>query len=198
MYNKIILLSNIFFLRFLPNFGFLLPILHFCAIIIIMNDKNQKYRLELDLGTNSIGWCIYSLDGNNKPEVLIDMGVRIFSDGRDPKTKEPLVVERRTARGLRRILHRRKQRRKQMFCLLQEQGLMPNDAVQATALKSLNPYELRVRALDAKLEPYELGRVLFNLSVRRGFKSNRKEAVQEKEKDSQNDTKSHLQRQRLR
>jgi len=158
--------------------------------MIFMNDKNQRYRLGLDLGTNSIGWCIYSLDGNNKPEALIDMGVRIFSDGRDPKTKEPLAVERRTARGLRRILHRRKQRRKQMFCLLQEQGLMPNDAVQATALKSLNPYELRVRALDAKLEPYELGRVLFNLSVRRGFKSNRKEAVQEKEKDSQNDTKS--------
>ena len=155
-----------------------------------MSDKNQKYRLGLDLGTNSIGWCIYSLDGSNKPETLIDMGVRIFSDGRDPKTKEPLAVERRTARGLRRILHRRKLRRKQMFRLLQEQGLMPNDVSEAVALKSLNPYELRVKALDAKLEPYELGRVLFNLSVRRGFKSNRKEAVQEKEKDSQNDAKS--------
>ena len=155
-----------------------------------MSDKNQKYRLGLDLGTNSIGWCIYSLDGSNKPDSLIDMGVRIFSDGRDPKTKEPLAVERRTARGLRRILHRRKLRRKQMFRLLQEQGLMPNDASEAAALKSLNPYELRVKALDAKLEPYELGRVLFNLSVRRGFKSNRKEAVQEKEKDSQNDAKS--------
>lgn len=155
-----------------------------------MNDKNQKYRLGLDLGTNSIGWCIYSLDVDNKPETLIDMGVRIFSDGRDPKTKEPLAVERRTARGLRRILHRRKLRRRQMFRLLQEQGLMPNDASEAAALKSLNPYELRVKALDIKLEPYELGRALFNLSVRRGFKSNRKEAVQEKEKDSQNDAKS--------
>ena len=155
-----------------------------------MNNKNQKYRLGLDLGTNSIGWCIYSLDGNNTPEALIDMGVRIFSDGRDPKTKEPLAVERRTARGLRRILYRRKLRRKQMFRLLQEQGLMPNDAASAAQLKSLNPYELRVKALDAKLDSYELGRVLFNLSVRRGFKSNRKEAIQEKEKDSQNDAKS--------
>ena len=119
-----------------------------------MNDKNQRYRLGLDLGTNSIGWCIYSLDGNNKPDALIDMGVRIFSDGRDPKTKEPLAVERRTARGLRRILYRRKLRRKQMFRLLREQGLMPNDPSEATALKSLNPYELRVIALYEKLSPY--------------------------------------------
>ena len=51
-------------------------------------------------------------------------------------------------------------------------------------LKLLNPYELRIKALDEKLEPYELGRVLFNLSVRRGFKSNRKDGSQEEQKEN--------------
>lgn len=64
----------------------------------------MKYRLGLDLGTNSIGWAVYSLDEDNEPEKLEDLGARIFSDGRNPKSKEPLAVERRTARGQRRII----------------------------------------------------------------------------------------------
>lgn len=36
------------------------------------------------------------------------------------------------------------------------------------------PYFLRARALDEKLDPYELGRVLYHLGERRGFLSNRK------------------------
>ena len=134
----------------------------------------MKYRLGLDLGTNSIGWAVYSLDASEEPLELVDLGVRIFSDGRDPKTKEPLAVARRTARGQRKIIYRRKLRRKATFRLLQEQGLFPKTKDETQKLKSLNPYELRVKALDEKLEPYELARVLFNLSVRRGFKSNEK------------------------
>jgi CRISPR-associated endonuclease Csn1 len=37
------------------------------------------------------------------------------------------------------------------------------------------PYFLRARALDEALEPHELGRVLYHLGQRRGFKSNRRE-----------------------
>ena len=87
----------------------------------------MKYRLGLDLGTNSIGWSIYSLDDENSPIKLEDLGVRIFSDGRNPKSKEPLAVERRTARGQRRIIRRRKQRRKATFKLLQNQRLSPTE-----------------------------------------------------------------------
>lgn len=144
----------------------------------------MKYRLGLDLGTNSIGWSIYSLDDENSPIKLEDLGVRIFSDGRNPKSKEPLAVERRTARGQRRIIRRRKQRRKATFKLLQNQGLFPKEKLETQQLKLLNPYELRIKALDEKLEPFELGRVLFNLSVRRGFKSNRKDGSQEETKEN--------------
>ncbi|WP_296031821.1 type II CRISPR RNA-guided endonuclease Cas9 [uncultured Treponema sp.] len=144
----------------------------------------MKYRLGLDLGTNSIGWAVYSLDENNEPEKLEDLGVRIFSDGRNPNTKEPLAVERRTARGQRRIIYRRKLRRRGTFRLLQKQGLLPIKKEEAQSLKIMNPYELRIKALDEKLEPFELGRVLFNLSVRRGFKSNRKDGSQEETKEN--------------
>ena len=144
----------------------------------------MKYRLGLDLGTNSIGWSVYSLDENNKPENLENLGVRIFTDGRNPKSKEPLAVERRNARGTRRIIHRRKLRRRATFRLLQKQGLFPATKDEAKSIKLLNPYELRIKALDEKLEPFELGRVLFNLSVRRGFKSNRKDGSQEEVKEN--------------
>ena len=144
----------------------------------------MNYRLGLDLGTNSIGWAIYSLDNEKEPQNLIDMGVRIFSDGRDPKTKEPLAVARRTTRGQRKSIYRRKLRRRAAFRLLQAQGLLPKDKDEARKLKLLNPYLLRIKALDEKLEPYELGRALFNLAVRRGFKSNRKDAENEEAAES--------------
>lgn len=144
----------------------------------------MDWRLGLDLGTNSIGWAVYSIDKNKKVEELVDLGVRIFSDGREPKTKEPLALARRTARGQRKLIHRRKLRRRATFRALREENLVPKEKEAALALKVMNPYELRIEALDRKLEPYELGRVLFNLSVRRGFKSNRKDGNNEYEKEA--------------
>ncbi|GMO46162.1 MAG: HNH endonuclease domain-containing protein [Termitinemataceae bacterium] len=136
----------------------------------------MNWRLGLDLGTNSIGWSVLGLNSKNDVEELVNMGSRIFSDGREPKTGVPLAVERRTARGIRRSLLRRKLRRKQLFCLLQKEALFPQTREEAHALKKCDPYKLRFMALDKKLEPYELGRALFHLGVRRGFKSNRKDA----------------------
>lgn len=164
--------------------------------------KLNRWRLGLDLGTNSIGWSVFSLDKDNSVLELVDLGVRIFSDGRDPKTKEPLAVARRTARSQRKLIYRRKLRRKQTFRLLQAQGLFPATKEECLELKSLNPYELRIKALDSKLEPYELGRALFNLSVRRGFKSNRKDGSREEtaekkpsdEIKTQADMQSHLEK----
>ncbi|MEQ1463728.1 hypothetical protein, partial [Salmonella enterica] len=41
-------------------------------------------------------------------------------------------------------------------------------------LEGLDPYELRARALDEPLSPFEIGRLFLHLNQRRGFKSNRK------------------------
>lgn len=133
-----------------------------------------KYRLGLDLGTNSIGWCMLRLNNDNEPVAVIKSGVRIFHDGRNEKTKEPLAVVRRNARSIRRNLDRKISRRNHLLNTLIKYYLLPSNEAERKNLAVLNPYELRSRAVNEKIEIFELGRLLMHLSKRRGFKSNRK------------------------
>ncbi|WP_373486563.1 type II CRISPR RNA-guided endonuclease Cas9 [Blastomonas sp.] len=126
-------------------------------------------RLGLDMGTNSIGWCLIEDDTR-----IVDIGVRIFSDGRDPKSGASLAVDRRDARSMRRRRDRYLGRRSAFLETLVQYGLMASDADEAKLIAAKDPYDLRARALDARLEPFEIGRALFHLNQRRGFKSNRK------------------------
>lgn len=135
-------------------------------------------RLGLDIGTNSIGWCLIEDD-----ERIIDIGVRIFSDGRDPQSGTSLAVDRRDARSARRRRDRYIGRRSAFLDALIVHGLMPADADEAKLVAALDPYTLRARALDERLEPHEIGRALFHLNQRRGFKSNRK--AERKTKDNE-------------
>lgn len=134
----------------------------------------MKYRLGLDLGTNSIGWAAVSLDEADAPRGVLDMGVRIFPDGRNPKDNSSNAKKHRLPRGQRRRRDRYLKRRGELLDALVELGLMPQDEDARKALEGHDPYALRARALDDPLEPYELGRALFHLDQRRGFKSNRK------------------------
>lgn len=133
----------------------------------------MDYVLGLDLGATSLGWSVVAMQ-NGEPDCLVDMGVRIFPDGRDSKTKEPLAVARRIARGMRKRRDRYLLRRETLMNALIKYGLMPQSESEREALEKLNPYALRTRALDEKLPPHELGRALFHINQRRGFKSNRK------------------------
>ncbi|MDO4768894.1 MAG: hypothetical protein Q4A11_00795, partial [Brachymonas sp.] len=54
-----------------------------------------RYRLALDLGTTSLGWAMLRLNHQNEPTAIIKAGVRIFSDGRNPKDGSSLAVTRR-------------------------------------------------------------------------------------------------------
>ncbi|HIP22101.1 MAG TPA: type II CRISPR RNA-guided endonuclease Cas9 [Rhodobacteraceae bacterium] len=130
-------------------------------------------RLGLDIGTSSIGWWLYRLEGG-KPTAAIDGGVRIFSDGRGAKTGASLAVARREARAVRRRRDRYLRRRTVLMQRLAEAGLMPADPATAKALEGLDPYTLRANGLDEKLPLTHFGRALFHLNQRRGFKSNRK------------------------
>lgn len=126
-------------------------------------------RLGLDIGTNSIGWCLIEDDRR-----IVDIGVRIFSDGRDPQSGTSLAVDRREARSARRRRDRYIGRRSAFLEALITHQLMPADADEAKLVAAMNPYPLRARALDEQLTPHEIGRALFHLNQRRGFKSNRK------------------------
>lgn len=136
--------------------------------------KHLRYRLALDLGSTSLGWAIFRLSADNQPTALIKAGVRIFSDGRNPKDGSSLAVTRRAARAMRRRRDRLLKRKARMMGKLVEYGFFPADAAARKELEQKNPYELRAKGLHEALTPGEFARALFHLNQRRGFKSNRK------------------------
>lgn len=153
-----------------------------------MANKKTLRTLGIDLGTNSLGWCLIETEGEpgaHDAGRIIAAGSRIFSDGRDPKSKASLAVARREARSMRRRRDRYVRRRKALLRALTGYGLMPagdtdrkevlrqtDDGPGGDLSKSL--YALRAKALDSPLHPHQIGRILFHLDQRRGFKSNRK------------------------
>src|SRR5579863_1871803 len=89
----------------------------------VTRDKGGSMRrLGLDIGTNSIGWCLIEDDKR-----IVDIGVRIFSDGRDPKSGASLAVDRRAARAMRRRRDRYVGRRSAFLKVLADHRLMPAD-----------------------------------------------------------------------
>lgn len=145
--------------------------------------KTNNFTLGVDMGTNSIGWAVVEHDDNLHPSGLIACGTRIFQEAVDAKSKIPKNQARRAARSARRLVARRKMRLNNVLNLLLKNGLLPNNADEREKLFTDNqlydPYELRRRALDDKLKPYEFGRLLYHLSQRRGFQSNRKASSKE-------------------
>src|SRR3546814_12982115 len=103
-------------------------------------------RLGFDMGTNSSGWCLF--DGNT----IRDIGVRIFSAGRDPNSGASLAVDRRNSRAMRRRRDGYVRSRSALLHALVETGLMPADAKDAKALALRAPYSFRQRALDERTE----------------------------------------------
>lgn len=134
----------------------------------------NNYLIALDLGTSSIGYVAFSLDENEQPNGLLDAGVRVFSDGRDPKTKEPLAVQRRIARGIRRTRDRSQNRVRRLVRELIQCQLLPEDeAARKKVFDEVSPYRARRDAAKDRVDAHTLGRALFHLGRRRGFKSNR-------------------------
>lgn len=143
--------------------------------------------LGIDLGVASLGWALLENDTR-----IIDLGVIIFSAaagaGRDPQSGAPLAERRREARAARRRRDRFIARRSALLGKLIGLGLFPGDPAtglgrrqnepfpnaETKALAEVDPYDLRRRALSEPLSPHEIGRAIFHLNTRRGFKSNRK------------------------
>lgn len=130
--------------------------------------------LGLTIGTASIGWALL----DNKK--IVAQGVRAFptgttgdiESGRDTSNNQA----RQDARQRRVQLRRRAGRLKRLFRLLQEAGWFPQGTDRHTILEGLksSPYALRTKALDEELDPYDLGRAIYHLAHRRGFKSGRR------------------------
>lgn len=136
-----------------------------------MND----YAIGLDIGIASVGWAVLSLDSNERPNGIIDLGSRVFDAAEVPKTGASLAADRRLARSARRILRRRRHRNERIRRLIVRRGLLSKPELDDLfASYTGDIYLLRTEALDRLLNAHEFARVLVNLAQRRGFRSNRK------------------------
>lgn len=135
----------------------------------------HPYAIGLDIGVASVGWAITALDSDEQPCGIIDMGARIFDAAEQPKTGASLAAPRREARSARRRLRRHRHRAERIRHLLVNSGLITREQLNGLFDGKLSDiYELRVKALDEKLNREEFARVLIHISQRRGFKSNRR------------------------
>ncbi len=152
--------------------------------------------LGLDLGTNSIGWAIR--DANKNGNQIIDANVIVFPKGvgEDQTGEFSLALERTKHRSARKLNRRRKKRKTDLLKLLIEHGFCPlttdelviwSDYVKGRTMKyptenvefskwlKMNPYEARAKATTSIVSKRELGRALYHICQRRGFKSGRKD-----------------------
>lgn len=141
--------------------------------------------LGLDIGTNSIGWAIIDFNLGE----IIRIGTHIFpqvteasrSETQNPATKNKA---RRTARLRRRIYLRRSMRSNFLNKILADLKIVVPELEKGEHYKV---YEMRVKALDERIDLAELARIWIQFCNRRGFKSGRKDletANDEKEQES--------------
>jgi len=160
--------------------------------------------LGIDLGTNSLGWAILDSEKSAK-NAIQDAGVVIFEEGikreKGNDSLETPAAERRKHRMARRLKFRRRMRKLKILEILISNGMCPltmdelkrwkqDDAYPVgnkdfrNWLKSTredNPYGDRAAAAARKVAPDVLGRAIYHLAQRRGFRSSRKDARNEKE-----------------
>lgn len=159
----------------------------------------MKY-LGLDLGTNSIGWALRDEGKGVEQNQIIKEGVRIFSKGvGESKSGEfSLAAERTSYRNARKRYYRRKLRKTATLRALIDYGMCPlshaeldkwanysSDSdfeypktAEFTAWLMKNPYECRLKASKGKIDLHELGRALYHICQRRGFKSSKKDSAE--------------------
>ena len=130
--------------------------------------------LGLDIGTNSIGWALV----NEEQQKILASGAHIFQEGVNidakSKAETPKSAKRREYRQKRRQLARRRFRNNLLRKALTQAGMMPSGETEQEHFWELCPYQVRCKGLDEQLSLQELGRAIFHLNQRRGFKSNRK------------------------
>lgn len=142
------------------------------------------YRLGLDVGIKSVGWCVLECDENGEPIQINALNSRIFDAAEQPKTGASLAEPRRNARGLRRRIRRKSFRLERIRKLFTENGIelfeTQDDLIcLKDEYKNLDVVELRSDALDKKLTEAEFARVLYSLARHRGFKNNKREGAKD-------------------
>ena len=139
--------------------------------------------LGIDLGIASCGWAVVEPEGEARR--IIGAGVRCFDAPLVDKTGEPKSAVRRTARGQRRVIRRRRQRMHNVRAILHRFEILSGvgsdalrEAMRRAQLRgdghALSPWRLRAMAHDRLLDDDELSIVVGHIARHRGFRSNSK------------------------
>lgn len=141
--------------------------------------QNVERIIGLDIGSNSVGWAVVTMQGNELLE-LHGMGSRIIPSNDDTKNFEQGKAQTRNAdrrryRSMRRNNQRYKLRRANLVKVLRIIGAWPEEMGDRlgpgdTMLTAMELYGLRSSAVDTAISLRDLGRVLYHMNQRRGYK----------------------------
>ncbi|MFA7445112.1 MAG: type II CRISPR RNA-guided endonuclease Cas9 [Flavobacteriaceae bacterium] len=149
----------------------------------------MKTILGLDLGTTSIGWALIEVNENNIPIRILAMGSRIIPLTTNDKTqfeKGQSISKNqdRTKIRTQRKNYDRKQLKKSddfKFSLKRElEKLCIFPSKELLNLPMLELWKIRSDASSKPIEAEQLGRILYMLNQKRGYKSARSEANADK------------------
>lgn len=147
----------------------------------------MKKILGLDLGTSSVGWALIETKDDNTPIRIIDMGVRIvpLADGESDKFIAGQNITTNSSRTQKRTLRkgfdRYQARRAALSDKLQELGMMPDDKLMH--LNSMELWNLRANAAQQRITLPELGRVLYHLNQKRGYRHAKEDCSESKKRN---------------
>jgi len=143
--------------------------------------------LGLDLGTNSLGWCLLEENERQEPLEIVALGSRIFPMALEDKTPVPKNHARRRARLDRRRNQRRARRKARMRNYLTSLGFISPELTQDPQPERFynqlgrqgdqgasDVYALRKRAISEPLPLDALAKIWMSFAARRGFQSARK------------------------
>jgi CRISPR-associated endonuclease Csn1 len=144
-----------------------------------------KKILGIDLGVASIGWALIKEDEENcQNNEILAMGVRIVPiDSTDVQdyskgTGETPSHKRTVKRGMRRMYARYVMRRKNLTRKLIQLEMFDSSLFE---LDKMSLWQLRAKAVNEQIGLKEIGRVLYHLVQKRGYKSNRRQSSKERE-----------------
>lgn len=171
----------------------------------------KKRVVGLDVGTNSLGWAVVEKDLTTDTYALLKQGCLVFQEGvKIEKGIESSKASERTEHKALRVQYARRRLRKiAVLRILIEQGWCPflsDDELRKWYMKrqyplkedfldwqrtdedgDKNPYRYRHECLHRELDLsnkqdcYVLGRALYHLAQRRGFRSNRLDVSEEQD-----------------
>jgi CRISPR subtype II RNA-guided endonuclease Cas9/Csn1 len=172
----------------------------------------MKTILGLDIG-NGIGWALIEVDEQNNPIKIVDMGSRIIPIGAELSKFEQGQAQtknanRRIARGIRKLNKRYKQRRNKLIYILQQLNMLPSQIILSESFNDPNKIDrvsilpiankqkqltafdlvqLRVQALNEKIDLKNLGKIIYLFNQLRGYSGGSAEPEKENTEEDNNE-----------